>query len=132
MQVILAVSDKGRDHIPFRSSKLTHVLKDSLGGNCKASLPMLYPCPQPAKLHATALHPNPCYRSLLQGKNSPMFAAHPCPVQTVLVANAWGEASQMDETVSTCRFAQRMMCVTCEVSANVVQDQSVQAKQMQR
>ena len=38
----------------------------------------------------------------------------------------------MDETVSTCRFAQRMMCVTCEVSANVVQDQSVQAKQMQR
>ena len=38
MQVILAVSDKGRDHVPFRSSKLTHVLKDSLGGNCKASL----------------------------------------------------------------------------------------------
>ena len=37
-QVILAVSDKGRDHVPFRSSKLTHVLKDSLGGNCKASL----------------------------------------------------------------------------------------------
>jgi kinesin family protein 6/9 len=44
----------------------------------------------------------------------------------------WGETSQMDETLSTCRFAQRMMNVTCEVTANVVQDQSAQAKQMQR
>ena len=35
-QVIVALSEKGRDHVPFRSSKLTHVLKDSLGGNCKA------------------------------------------------------------------------------------------------
>ena len=35
MQVIVALSVRGRDHIPYRSSKLTHVLKDSLGGNCK-------------------------------------------------------------------------------------------------
>ena len=34
-QVIVALSVRGRDHIPYRSSKLTHVLKDSLGGNCK-------------------------------------------------------------------------------------------------
>ncbi len=37
-QVILALGDKGRDHVPFRSSKLTHVLKDSLGGNCATVL----------------------------------------------------------------------------------------------
>ncbi|GAX77459.1 hypothetical protein CEUSTIGMA_g4903.t1 [Chlamydomonas eustigma] len=83
--VILALSDKSRDHIPFRSSKLTHVLKDSLGGNCK----------------------------------------------TVLVANIWGESSQLDETLSTCRFAQRMMCITCEIKANVVEDSSVRCTQLQ-
>lgn len=33
--MIVALSVRGRDHIPYRSSKLTHVLKDSLGGNCK-------------------------------------------------------------------------------------------------
>ncbi len=69
-----------------RSSKLTHVLKNSLGGNC-------------------------------------------C---TVLVANVWSDAAQTDETLSTCRFAQRMMRVTCEVSANVVADSSARAKQLER
>jgi hypothetical protein len=56
-QVVLAINDRGRDHIPYRSSKLTHVLKDSLGGNCR----------------------------------------------TVLVANIWGTAGQLEESLSTCR-----------------------------
>jgi hypothetical protein len=34
-QVTGALSEKGREHVPYRSSKLTHVLKDSLGGNCQ-------------------------------------------------------------------------------------------------
>eukprot|EP00118_Oscarella_pearsei_P007443 m.36588 g.36588 ORF g.36588 m.36588 type:complete len:779 (+) comp32263_c0_seq2:38-2374(+) len=33
-QVIVALGEKNREHIPYRQSKLTHVLKDSLGGNC--------------------------------------------------------------------------------------------------
>lgn len=33
-QVIIALSDKKRDHVPFRQSKMTHVLRDALGGNC--------------------------------------------------------------------------------------------------
>ena len=33
-QVIMALGDKARGHIPYRQSKLTHVLRDSLGGNC--------------------------------------------------------------------------------------------------
>ncbi|NXM04018.1 KIF9 protein, partial [Tyrannus savana] len=37
-QIILALADPGRGHIPFRQSKLTHVLKDSLGGNCNTVL----------------------------------------------------------------------------------------------
>ncbi|XP_068790123.1 kinesin-like protein KIF9 isoform X1 [Struthio camelus] len=37
-QIIIALGDPKRDHIPFRQSKLTHVLKDSLGGNCNTVL----------------------------------------------------------------------------------------------
>ncbi|KAK2954204.1 putative Kinesin-II 85 kDa subunit [Blattamonas nauphoetae] len=37
-QVIVALGDKKRDHIPFRSCKLTSLLKDTLGGNCRTAL----------------------------------------------------------------------------------------------
>ncbi|KAM6283120.1 kinesin-like protein KIF9 [Porphyrio hochstetteri] len=37
-QIILALTHQKRHHIPFRQSKLTHVLKDSLGGNCNTIL----------------------------------------------------------------------------------------------
>jgi hypothetical protein len=37
-QVVVALSERGRDHVPFRSSRLTHVLKDSLGGNSRTVL----------------------------------------------------------------------------------------------
>jgi len=33
-QTVIALEDNSRYHIPYRQSKLTHVLKDSLGGNC--------------------------------------------------------------------------------------------------
>ncbi|MEW5311852.1 MAG: hypothetical protein WDW38_003536 [Sanguina aurantia] len=85
-QVCLGLSDRGREHVPFRSSKLTHVLKNSLGGNC----------------------------------------------HTVLVANVWGDAAQAEDSISTCRFAQRMMRVECEVTANVVTDTSARVKQLER
>lgn len=37
-QVVTALSSKHRDHVPYRQSKLTHMLKDSLGGNCKTTM----------------------------------------------------------------------------------------------
>ncbi|NXG61161.1 KIF9 protein, partial [Hemiprocne comata] len=37
-QIITALADPEKDHVPFRHSKLTHVLKDSLGGNCNTVL----------------------------------------------------------------------------------------------
>jgi len=52
-QVVIALGDPHRGHVPYRQSKLTHVLKDSLGGKCNM----------------------------------------------LLVANIWGEAEQIDETV---------------------------------
>ncbi|NXG49531.1 KIF9 protein, partial [Psilopogon haemacephalus] len=37
-QIVIALADPRREHIPFRQSKLTHVLKDSLGGNSNTVL----------------------------------------------------------------------------------------------
>ena len=31
-QIVIALAEKNRDHVPFRQSKLTHCLKDSIGG----------------------------------------------------------------------------------------------------
>ena len=35
LQVIVALTSKSRNHIPYRQTKLTNFLKDSLGGNCR-------------------------------------------------------------------------------------------------
>ena len=75
-QVVLALSDKKRDHIPYRQAKLTNFLRDSIGGNCK----------------------------------------------TVMVANIWPEARNMEEVASTLKFATRMMKVQNEATVNIMQD----------
>jgi kinesin family protein 6/9 len=74
-QVIVALSNRSREHIPYRSSKLTHILKDSIGGNCK----------------------------------------------TMMIANVWGEEAQLEETLSTCKFAQRMSRVANDPNVNLRQ-----------
>ena len=38
VQVIIALAKRDARHVPYRSSKLTHLLKDSLGGNCQTLL----------------------------------------------------------------------------------------------
>ncbi|TSL61289.1 Kinesin-like protein KIF9 [Bagarius yarrelli] len=85
-QAILALADQRREHVPFRQSKLTHALKDTLGGNCN----------------------------------------------TVLVANVYGEAEQIDETLSTLRFATRMKCVRTEPTVNKHIDPALQIQRLQK
>ncbi|KAJ3318008.1 Kinesin-like protein kif9 [Boothiomyces sp. JEL0866] len=75
-QVIIALADKKRDHIPFRQSKMTHVLRDALGGNCN----------------------------------------------TLMIANIWGQKEHIEETISTLRFATRMMCVSLSPEVNIQYD----------
>ncbi|XP_037311727.2 kinesin-like protein KIF9 isoform X2 [Pungitius pungitius] len=85
-QAILALADRRRDHVPFRQTKLTHALKDSLGGNCN----------------------------------------------TVLVANIYGEAAQIEETLSTLRFASRMKCVRTNPSVNEYSSPEAQIKKLKK
>ncbi|XP_068438196.1 kinesin-like protein KIF9 isoform X2 [Clinocottus analis] len=85
-QAILALADRRRDHVPFRQSKLTHALKDSLGGNCN----------------------------------------------TVLVANIYGEAAQMEESLSTLRFASRMKCIQTNPAVNEHNDPATQIKKLKK
>lgn len=37
-QVIIALGEKNRSHIPYRNSMMTTVLRDSLGGNCLTAM----------------------------------------------------------------------------------------------
>jgi kinesin family member 6/9 len=71
-QVVLALSDRKRDHIPYRQAMLTNFLRDSLGGNC----------------------------------------------MTVMVANVQVVRQHIEETISTLKFATRMMKVKNEASVN--------------
>ncbi len=48
-QVVVALTQTKREHIPYRQSKLTHLLKDSLGGNCHTAL---ISCVWPHQNHA--------------------------------------------------------------------------------
>ncbi|CAN0555505.1 unnamed protein product, partial [Ectocarpus sp. 8 AP-2014] len=36
--VVSALSEKGRTHVPYRDSKLTRLLQDSLGGNTRTTI----------------------------------------------------------------------------------------------
>ena len=79
-QVILAIGDPNRDHIPYRTCKLTQFLRESLGGNS----------------------------------------------YTVFVANIRLESAFVNETVRTCRFAQRMQNVKNSPILNVMrQDKDI-------
>merc|ERR1719335_959428 len=55
-QVVVALGSKHRDssgHVPYRQSKLTHMLKDSLGGNCKTTM-IANVWPEATKIEETA------------------------------------------------------------------------------
>ena len=65
-------STKGRQHIPYRNSLMTSVLRDSLGGNCITSM----------------------------------------------IATVSAEKSETEETISTCRFAQRVALIKNVATVN--------------
>ncbi|KAJ3613347.1 hypothetical protein NHX12_019597, partial [Muraenolepis orangiensis] len=71
-QVIIALAEKNRSHIPYRNSMMTSVLKDSLGGNC----------------------------------------------MTTMISTLSVDMTNLDESISTCRFAQRVALIKNEALLN--------------
>ncbi|NXI36936.1 KIF6 protein, partial [Galbula dea] len=71
-QVIVALAEKNRSHIPYRNSMMTSVLRDSLGGNC----------------------------------------------MTTMIATLSVDKRNIDESISTCRFAQRVALIKNEAVLN--------------
>ncbi|NXC95282.1 KIF6 protein, partial [Certhia familiaris] len=71
-QVIIALAEKNRSHIPYRNSMMTSVLRDSLGGNC----------------------------------------------MTTMIATLAMDKRNLDESISTCRFAQRVALIKNEAVLN--------------
>ncbi|KAF4084312.1 hypothetical protein AMELA_G00127240 [Ameiurus melas] len=78
-QVITALSEKNRSHIPYRNSMMTSVLRDSLGGNC----------------------------------------------MTTMIAMVSVDKRNVDESISTCRFAQRVAMIKNEALLNEELDPSL-------
>lgn len=72
--------------MPYRQSKLTNILRDSLGGNCK----------------------------------------------TLMIANIWPEPTHLEETVSTLKFATRMMRVSNEAIVNIQLDPHLLIKRYEK
>lgn len=85
-QVVIALCQTKRDHVPYRQAKLTNILRDSLGGNCK----------------------------------------------TLMIANIWAEPSHIEETISTLKFASRMLRVHNEATVNTQTDPSLQLKRYEK
>lgn len=85
-QVIVALSEKKRDHIPYRNSILTSVLRDSLGGNSITSM-------------ITAIS--------LETKN-------------------------VQESIASCRFSQRVALIKNEAILNEELDPSLQIQRLKR
>jgi len=85
-QMVVALSEKQRDHVPYRHSKLTYLLKDSIGGNSK----------------------------------------------TIMIANILPEICNLEETISTLKFATRMMKVSNETHINVKVDSQALIKKYEK
>ncbi|XP_049453113.1 kinesin-like protein KIF6 isoform X2 [Epinephelus fuscoguttatus] len=85
-QVIIALSEKNRSHIPYRNSMLTSVLRDSLGGNC----------------------------------------------MTTMIATMAVDKRNLDESISTCRFAQRVALIKNEAILNEELDPALLITRLKR
>ncbi|XP_060164757.1 kinesin-like protein KIF9 isoform X2 [Globicephala melas] len=148
-QAIIALGDQKRDHIPFRQCKLTHALKDSLEPLLKL-LPLLeVPSHFPSSLNQLA-ESFITLKTKVEGFSGDVFPSLTeelglCLVilvfpgfcigpngtvvggncNMILVTNIYGEASQLEETLSSLRFASRMKLVTTEPAINEKYDAEI-------
>eukprot|EP00900_Chrysochromulina_parva_P013648 jgi/Chrpa1/22284/Chrysochromulina_OHIO_Genome00020865-RA len=100
---ITALADKNRKgHVPFRDSKMTRLLKDSLGGNCRTvRIAYVYDTVRIAYVYECML-----IDSLL--------------ISTVMIANVSSSHRQFEETINTLKYANRAKNLKTHVARNVL------------
>lgn len=119
-QVVVALVDKQRDHIPYRQTKLTNVLKARERACARARvvrllllllLPLVVACWVAGRDVRAASRVDTVARAQDSlGGNC----------RTRVVACVWSTEAQFEETVATLRFATRMMRVKTRPSINYV------------
>jgi kinesin family protein 6/9 len=126
-QVIVALDEKAqgkREHIPYRNSIMTCLLRDSLGGNCKVCV-----------MCAGSLQHDFGQRRERRREDdrSISISLHlqTCVVwQTAMVATLSVENLHIDESISTARFAQRVARIKNQLSINEEVDPKVVIKHL--
>ncbi|XP_013368941.1 PREDICTED: kinesin-like protein KIF9 isoform X2 [Chinchilla lanigera] len=109
-QAIIALGDQKRDHIPFRQCKLTHALKDSLGGNCNMVLV--------TNIYGEAAQLEETGQRRLTWREPEGFG--------------WKLCSWAAEKLSSLRFASRMKLVTTEPAVNEKYDAERMVKNLEK
>lgn len=103
LQVIIALSETNRSHIPYRNSMLTSVLRDSLGGNCMTTMIATMAVDNGDLEVRMICLQQYLYRMFYQAEEQPFKYRFQNLVQ---------------ESISTCRFAQRVALINNEATLN--------------
>ncbi|KAG5461110.1 MAG: hypothetical protein BJ554DRAFT_6747, partial [Olpidium bornovanus] len=102
-QVIVALHEKSlgtRSHIPYRNSMMTSVLRDSLGGNCKTTMI--------ATIAVEESHIDVIPRAIAWWTIFVTIVEHNDPRRSLF----------KQESISTCRFAQRVALISNNATLN--------------
>lgn len=104
--VIYALTEKGRDHVPYRDSKLTYLLQDSLGGNSRTIL------------IATASPSQLCYSETL---NTLKFAQRAKQIKNIPVVNKNLSQANLLQTIELLQKRIGELEKQCEDSKAIIQ-----------
>ena len=94
--VLSALREK-RGHVPYRDSKLTSLLTDSLGGSARTIIPNPNHNPDP--------NPDPDPNPNTNPNPNPSPSPNPNQARTIMVACVSAEARDQKETLSTLHYA---------------------------
>lgn len=97
--VISALTDSSRSHVPYRDSKLTRMLEDSLGGNCKTTMMAMI---------------SPAYEALVETVSTLKFANRAKNIKNEAKVNEDVDQKSLvsgeDATVICTRFCSQLKC----------------------